>query len=325
MVFWKTYPLFKFIETFKNENKFKDLSFEKNNLESPTGYHVELINNLSDSKTMIQIFLKTYFGNPPYSPILDIPESQLIQENDYILFVRDNQNSIAGCVRYHYMGKFISDKAQKIYIVDCFCIHPKWRKKGVGDYLLTSLHRFANNIGIPHCIFLKEGNILSILSQPFYSGIYKYKQVENKNLQNVKKLSIEDAYHRINIFQRFYPDLFIIRNKSSTNQYWILYKKDKYMVLACIQDTYQWYLKNKQKQKMGWITCWIESPNMNISIRAEASEQIVDSMFGVFDSIWINSEWSGNSNKWIIDGPFHWYSYQWTTSLSIKSNYCILH
>jgi len=25
MVFWKTYPLFKFIETFKNENKFKGM------------------------------------------------------------------------------------------------------------------------------------------------------------------------------------------------------------------------------------------------------------------------------------------------------------
>lgn len=129
MVFWKNYPFLKFIENFYNLNRFKDISFEKNELKSPTGIHAELITYHSPLKIYIRQFLKTYFGNPPSTPILDIPENELIQINDYILLLRDNQSNIIGCIRYHYMGQFISDKKQPIYIVDCFCIHPQWRKK----------------------------------------------------------------------------------------------------------------------------------------------------------------------------------------------------
>ena len=74
-------------------------------------------------------------------------------------------------------------------------------------------------------------------------------------------------------------------------------------------------------KKMGWITAWIESPNINYE---EASTQICDSMYGIFDYIWGNKQWIGNSKEWKTDGQFHWYLYQWNTSIHINNSYCIL-
>ena len=113
--------------------------------------------------------------------------------------------------------------------------------------------------------------------------------------------------------------IFIIRNRENTNQYWKLYENGIHKIIACIQDTYQY----KNGKKMGWITGWIESPNITDEMREEASVQISESM-DIFDYIWTNQIWTGQKNKWIIDGPFHWYLCRWTTSISIKRSYCIV-
>ena len=122
----------------------------------------------------------------------------------------------------------------------------------------------------------------------------------------------------MDIFSEFNP-IFIIRNRENTNQYWKLYENGVHKIIACIQDTYQY----KNGKKMGWITGWIESPNITDEMREEASVQISESM-DIFDYIWTNQIWTGQKNKWIIDGPFHWYLCRWTTSISIKRSYCIV-
>jgi hypothetical protein len=49
-------------------------------------------------------------------------------------------------------------------------------------------------------------------------------------------------------------------------------------------------------------------------------------MYPVFDYVWMNKKWIGKENNsgWKIDGLFNWYSYQWTSSISINNSYCIL-
>jgi hypothetical protein len=134
--------------------------------------------------------------------------------------------------------------------------------------------------------------------------------------------------------------ILIIRNINSTNQIWKLYEKGIYKVLVCFQDAYQSFEAkrpeakrpeakrpeaNGQLKKICWATGWIESPNMTDEYREEASRELSDSMYPAFDYVWMNKKWIGRySDKWKIDGPFHWYSYQWTSSININNSYCIL-
>ena len=324
MVFWKQYPIRNIIQEKINTDKFKSLIFEKSTLKSPTDYEVEIINknNQLVIKEVAQ-FIKENFGSPPKTPILDIPEDKLIQEKDHILFVRDITQAIVGCIRYHYIGTFINTN-KEIYCEDCFCIHPSWRKKGLGDYLLTHLHIYLNTNNIPYSIFLKEGSNLSIIHKPFYSSTYVFRQSIPSKSNNILSLSINKAYKILDIFYKLNPNLFIIRDKDNQNQFWRLYSKSSQKVLACIQDTYQQFEENNKIKKIGWITAWIESPNMTDSFREEASKEISDSVHEIFDYIWTNKAHVGKSNLWKDDGPFHWYLYQWTTSLKLNNSYCLL-
>jgi len=329
MVFWKTYPWRQWIQSMCSVEQFTDLVFDKEAFSSPTENHAELLTGSASfgHRTMIRQFLKTYFGSPPHTPILDIPEKNLVGKHDYLFYVNDHHQKIIGCVRYHYMGQFLTEATQPMmYVVDCFCIHPQWRKKGVGDYLLTILHRFANNKGIPYCLFLKEGPSLSILHTPLYSSRYVFTRALPSFQTNVSCISTKEAYRMMDLFQELNPDLCIIRNQEeSSNQYWRLYKKGHVTILACVQSSFQYFIENDVKQRMGWITAWLQTPNTTPSIQGEASEQIVDSMRGIVEYVWGNEDWIGDSGRWKADGVCHWYTYQWTTNINIKTNYCLLH
>lgn len=305
MSFWKTYP----VQNIFKKELFKDLQFEKEDIVSQ--FEVKRVKNIAEIRE-IKIFLKSHFGGP-MKPVLDIPEDKLHGKKDTILYVKTTE--MAGCLRYHYIGTFLD---KEIYCVDCFCIHPMWRKKGLASYLLTELHKYANKNNIPYAMWLKEGAPLSIILHPHYSSTYVYKEItkSTKTKRITKCITIDEAYRFLDIFCEF-KDIFIVRNKDA-EQYWVLYQNGLHKVLACIQDTYQ-YLNGK---KMGWITGWIESA-MSDEYREEACNQICDSI-DIFDYMWGNKKWIGNSKEWKQDGNFHWYLYQWTTSINIKDSYCIL-
>lgn len=327
MVFWKTYPICNIFHSICNRELFKSQIFNKEAIESPTGLTPIIIkqNQNINYISKVREFIKNNFGSPPKTPILDIPEKYLLSNNDHIFIIKDSSNNIAGCIRYHYLGIFITFRNIPIYCVDCFCINKLWRKKGVGDYLLTKLHNYVNDNNIPYCMFLKEGRNLNIIHAPLYSSIYVYRElyVSNKS-ENVKSLTVKHAYKLIDFFREICPHIFIIYNIDSKNQIWKLYKKHTYKVLVCFQNVFQEFEENGRMKKIAWITAWIESPNMTDKQREEASKELSDTMYPDFNYIWMNRVWSGNSNIWRIDGPFHWYSYQWTTCINIKKSYCLL-
>ena len=299
MVFWETFPIIK-----PDNNIFTDLYFKREDIRYPFKVH-RLDRDIIKIREILH-FLKAHFGGIR-KPVLDIPEDKFHGKNDVILYIKNKE--IIGCIRGHYIGLFLD---KPMYCIDCFCIHPSWRKKGIGDYLLMNLHTYS--YVSRHCIFLKEGSQLPIIHQPFYSGTYVYRMVKNQ-VSKVSTITTEKAYKLMDIFCEFNP-IFIIRNKDA-DQHWRLYNNGIQKVLACVQDTYQ-YLYGK---KMGWITAWIESPNINYE---EASTQICDSMYGIFDYIWGNKQWIGKSKEWKTDGQFHWYLYQWNTNINITNSYCIL-
>ena len=314
MVFWATHPL----SFFYPVRRFNPQIVEKDPLPSPTGIPSEFIahHDMAQRKE-VREHLLAHFGEPPHKPTFDIPESELLGPQDHLMIVRDESGEIAGCIRYHYLGEFVTQ--EHIYCVDCFCIHPRWRKRGVGDYLLTQLHIFVNENNIPYSIFLKEGPSLSIFSSPHYSGVYVYRALTLVTPSpQIYHISMEQAHRLLAIHRQVRPDTFMILHTDRTRQRWILWKYHTEYVVACVQDTYQ----RKGARKMGWITAWIESPSL--TRREEASKQIADACYPMFDDLWMNRLWVGNSKEWIMDGGFHWYLYQWTTSISLGQSYAIL-
>lgn len=324
-MFWTTYPLSNIVQSKINRDIFKSLIFDKPLLESPTGVSGIIITKNKNSHLISEIkeFIKKNFGSPPKTPILDIPEDKLLGNKDHILIIRDIDKNIVGCIRYHYLGIFISANKEEIYCEDCFTVHKNWRKKGVGDYLLTTLHNYVNKNNIPYSMFLKEGKILSIILTPIYTSLYVFKKLSNISLNNLYSLTVTQAYRIMDIFSEL-NKIFIIRNFSSTNQFWKLYKKDTYKVLVCFQDTFQYFEEEGNIKKICWATAWIESSNMTNDVRKEAVNELSALMYPDFDYAWMNKEWVGDDKEWKVDGFFHWYSYQWTTSLNINKSYCIL-
>lgn len=331
MVFWKSYPLLNAIQSKFNSDVFKSQIFDRELGESPTGVEAIIINNNDDNNNNnkyvgeVSEFLRNNFGKPPKTPILDIPDDQLLNKKDHIIILRDIDREIVGCIRYHYLGIFTTNKNEEIYCVDCFCVNKKWRGKGVGDYLLTHLHIYVNQNNIPYSMFLKEGGNLSIINTPLYSSIYVYRELKDVcESVNVKSLTTNQAYSLMDIFRELKFELFIIRNIHSTNQIWKLYKKDTYKILVCFQDAYQRFEKDGKIKKIVWATAWIESSNVTDNIRKEASKELSDTMYPDFDYVWMNNEWTGKGSIWSNDGPFHWYTYQWSSGINIKKSYCIL-
>jgi GNAT superfamily N-acetyltransferase len=327
MVFWKSFPVSMIWKACWSSDSFIDLQFEKESMLSPTGFDAKWLHPFDKTmKTNIRLFLRAYFGSPPSTPILDIPENYLLSTQDHLLYLQDSSQEIIGCIRYHYLGTLQHDKSPPMYVVDCFCIHPTWRKKGVGDYLLSTLHRYANQHHIPYCLFLKEGPSLSIMSFPFYSSQYVYKKVESSSFQAVTVISWKEAYRWMDEFQKIGIGSMVIRkDKPIHPQYWRKYQKDNVIILACIQYAFQWFVEDNKKQTIGWMTGWLETSNATNQHREEAMTEIANSMYGTIDYVWGDQCWIGESKQWKKDGFFHWYAYQWSTSIHLKKNYCILY
>lgn len=277
-------------------------SHTKSILESPTGFPSEYDANVTD-------FLHTHFRIHP-----DVVYHPSFKDDDIILTVRDTEK-LVGCIRYRCI-----DIKKKIHLVDCFCIHPEWRGKGVGDYLLHDLHHRMKEK--PYAIFLKEGASLPIPS--YYTSMYVYRHILPQTIvSNVSDISMSLAYQLMKIHQQFKPFFKIAR--PSSNQQWRFYKNGYHSILACVQDTYQ----TLHEKKMGWITAWIESPGITDTIREDASYKL--SQVNEFDMIWMDWNWTvkyptdTSLDTWTIDGPFHWYTYQWVPELSIDRSYCFIH
>jgi hypothetical protein len=302
MSFWHVYNIPAIFST----TPFQPLILHRPPLEHK--YPIEI--NNGNAIDELRTFLKTYFGNPPTTPVLDIPRSEFLKSRTHFFIIREKE--IIASIRYYYIGDFHHSN-QQIYCIDCFCIHPQYRKKGLADYLLHFLNIYVNDQQIPYSIFLKEGP--TIPSTQHYSSQYVYRNIYRKldnSLPNphIHTLSITTAYKLIDIYHKFNPHLFIIRNPANHNQLWKLYQKNSTYILVCAQDTYQ----HKDGKRMGWLTAWLESPGITDHFREEASHKLSDSFADHFDYIWADHTCVGSSPLWKEDGQFHWYLYQWSSS-----------
>ncbi len=318
MVFWNLFPWW--IST---------RPFERPPLSSPTTvpYETHATPLPPLLRHEIRTFLRTHFGRPPHHPLLTLPDEAFLVPDDDWFLVRTPDHTLVGCIRYHAIGTQWNQTTPR-FLVDCFCIHPAWRGKGVGDYLLTCLHREANRQQKPSAIFLKEGRILPIPCLPAYQGRYVYRRTEHlKTLSSftppspVMRLTASQAYAWIDAYQTCFPQTCILLRRTDTNRWWRGYRKGTQSILACIQDSYQRIPRQQEaeeakEKRLGWITLWLESPTVSDAFREEASLAISQSVSESFEWIWSQRSWTGPSEYWKDDGAFYWYSYQWSLTMT---------
>lgn len=265
---------------------------------SPTNNQYMIAIKESEQKEISQ-FLKTHFKKSDSSPEYHQP---LDDSTQTILYMKDpiNPSNIIASIRYKYIG---DNNNTPIHCIDCFCIHPDWRKKGIGTYLLSSLHNEV--IGRIQSVFLKEGSLLPIQHSPFYSSTYVYRKISYPiyTSNNVSEIPTNLAHKLVHIFSEFNPHVFLILNPNSQNQKWLYYKNGTKWAIALIQDTYQTTTNNK---KMGWITGYLHSPNINTNESHHIIDIIAD--HSGYPYIWTDIAWASH---WKVDGSYHWYSYYW--------------
>ena len=319
MVFWNTYPWWK-----------PTTPFERSALSSPTTvpyeYHPTPLPPLLRHE--IRTFLRTHFGRAPHHPLLTLPEEAFLTPDDDWFLARTPDHNLVGCIRYHAIGTQWNETTPR-YLVDAFCIHPAWRGKGVGDYLLTALHREANRQQKPCALFLKEGRMLPIPCLPVYQGRYAYRRLQTVGMEDLKtsvmRLTSSQAYTWLNAYLTCFPQTCVLLRRTDTHRWWRGNRKGTQSILACIQESYQripGQAKEEKEERIGWITLWLESPTVTDAFREEASLALSESVSESFEWIWSQRSWTGPSPHWKDDGVFYWYSYQW--SLTVTPSYGIV-
>jgi GNAT superfamily N-acetyltransferase len=323
-----------------SSHPFKRLSLA---LPEELGTIEHITSNVSHAiKQEICDFLYNYFCVREASTSIEVPRLYFTQDTlfenrdkDHIFLVRHKSDGIIGTVRYHWIGYFMGERSPlpTIYLVDALCVHPKWRGKHIVEYLLTELHRFANERNIPHAIFLKEGAEIGLFPIPIYRSRYVYRNLSHKPLINsiafnkssFVMLTQHNASTWITLYLQLYPETLFIGHFDSKNIKWILYRNNGYRILVGIQNTHQTYPKTNEN--MGWITVWLEIGNISNKDRKWASLEITEYLSSDFNWIWMDRIWTGGDQKseeWIEDGSFSWYEYQWETSKIIGNSYGIL-
>lgn len=312
--FWRT--IYDYDEQPLTQHSFSQIRSSSPQIgESPTHTSYKIANSLEERRT-IQIFLKHYFGNPPHTPLLQ----PIFQEDDILLYMTENSSSLSiiSSIRYSYAGEF---EEEAIYKIDCFCIHPEWRKKSVGTYLLSALHYETMRRGLKFSIFLKESHPIFSLKRPFYSSTYMFKEaLSSSTIENltVYKPSIEQVRRLIKVYMSIFPQTFTLINYKTTE--WRLFKQEEYFLLIGCQNSFQEHPKTKTK--IGWVTAWLESTTS--TWRSDRSI-IIDAVLSSFSYgwYWTDKRWIQNASGWKEDGPFHWYSYQWLPTIIPNGSYIL--
>lgn len=293
----------------------------------PRGIIAKLATTDEDLKETRE-FLEKNFGDPPRTPKFS-PDLVKTAKEQIVIILEDksNNNKIIGSIRFKYSGHF---EKKQVSVIDCFCISAEYRKTGLGTYLLAALHKLTNEMGLKYSLFLKESAPVWTFRQPIYSSSYLFKKVmkkdenEHSNLKStIKKLSHQDALRLIEIYREIYPDTFILINTKSTdntrNLEWRLWHDWGHFILACFQNSYQ----TIDDKSIGWCTGWLESSYQNIDSKTRS--KIIDSMIHTlsYNYIWADATYIKDADGWGKDGPFHWYTYQWSTNMRILSSYVL--
>jgi GNAT superfamily N-acetyltransferase len=267
---------------------------------------------------IVSEFLAKNFGNPPKTPVLQIPPSELYENSAHtFVWISDNSKPL-GSIRYRPWSK---DNKRIYWQVDCFCVEKDSRSKGIGTWLLKYLHSWANSRGIPYAMFIKEGAPLVIPRLPFKTGVYAFIDIGglslNANHGSLKQIPVSFAEKWVRpqaSATTTATAIFPYDSDQNYTSFWYLYKSNSIWLVIRAEKTNQ----VGPTGHLGWLTNIYESPSWKTISFQEQTKYITNctqliSKKNNWGSVWIDSSWVEISEEspWKLDGPYFLYSFQW--------------
>jgi GNAT superfamily N-acetyltransferase len=255
----------------------------------------------------IRLFLQEFFGAtaalksrpPPFSSAAEF------------VVARTPDGALLGCGHVATEPSFF--EGHPVHATDWLCVVPAHRNTGLTSRILSVGYSYLRDKGIHHCIYLKEGQPMRMTSSPLYSSTYLFRRILGSgDLKN--SLSPPRASRLMAQIRRVRPDTFILHSETLLNQTWRFWKWGLSWILMGFQDAYQSF----EGGTVGTLSAFFSAGPV---LKAEF-EALLDS--APFSWIWADSAFVKDAEGWTVDGPFHWYAYQWATCLPFSDQYCLM-
>jgi GNAT superfamily N-acetyltransferase len=273
-------------------------------------------------------FLRRYFvsaksGQGPIYVIDPLTVKNDIENNSGYrpLIVRsDETGHIIGCVSSAPIGRLQRNGSQaptpfNLRIIRDFCVHPAYRGKGVGSYLLFSVWEDARSIGEDAVIFLKEGPSISRAGPTLMSSPWIYRRMrEAEDVSKVQRVPWNALTHELKIFTAGRRDiLFNIPGKIPRDSVALIYRTYRGAILAAFTRAHQQHPDDGEM--ICFETGWLEHGELLDGEKRDATLQLSAAAAAILDCYWVWSKCDGKKiwdTPWKLDGQFHWYAFNWS-------------
>jgi len=165
-------------------------------------------------------------------------------QSDWIMVLAKDEGKIVGVVASRFLGSILfesiveSERKQSKYssadYIDFFCVHPDYRKTGIGSDLLKSIDFYSSERGRPIHLFQKEITPLSSIP-PLWYGSYIVRQIILGNSVNPRVSAYQHQLKR-----KIQPDFTISFANARASQDSRYYVNDcgNFKVHLAITNTY---------------------------------------------------------------------------------------
>ncbi len=279
----------------------------------------------------LQAFYNTNNKQSGPAPISTLTPDLARQQNlrPIILLQPDVSGSgnLAGCISSQPIGKICQGAAAaaaataniEINLISNYCVHPTLRKKGIGGHLLNAVWHNLIQSGEDACIFLKEGSPLLSAGPPLMSGtwIYRYCDTINHNIAIRHIKTHIEADSLIEKYAANKPNVLYNKGNNCSKTRIYEYKGLRGSILAAFSAANQVHSVNRRP--IYYQTGWLEQGDILLTERVMAARAISDSVGVAAGGAWVWCDCSVINNTvitpWRLDGPYHYYAFQWTADL----------
>jgi GNAT superfamily N-acetyltransferase len=201
----------------------------------------------NDSPSICE-FLSEYFQITQNS-ICCLPVERLTRgiQSDWIVLVAREGNKIIGTVISRLLGSLVfqiqmdSEQKQSRFssadYIDFFCVHPDYRKSGVGSELLKQIDFYASERGRPIHFFQKEITPLFVIP-PLWHGTYIFRECVLSGSTNRR---VNFFHHQVKRNPKTRFELQFANPKSSQDSRYYVNDCGNFKVHLAITNTYHMY------------------------------------------------------------------------------------
>jgi hypothetical protein len=244
--------------------------------------------------SQLPLFWERWFSTP--TSRCCIPQERIHRSHSaghWDIFVVRRGNQVIGSLVRRWVTGFHVKEAYlpKAGVIDLFCVHPAWKKKGVGRALLCLVHTLTARPAPPH-LMLWESYLPSI--PPMAAGVYWRKEYKVEPREQISDAEALVAWNRLKEGRPIWSD----------------YKKSEDVHIYRVNSGYvviwnTWHRRIPQGDTIGIVL---------------ASTGSLDGFSSPFGLLLADTKYEG----WEFNGPFQWGLYNMNTGF-ISSQFPLLH